>query len=164
MADPCETDASRTSEQGPPPNRQLTARRKTAYYLGMGFMVAGLLLFASVFVYGILFVGPGFRDSQVKWIMLLACTAMGLLFAGGIVQQVGARGLAGSGVLLDPQRARRELEPFSRMAGGMVGDALNEVGERITGAAERVVMIKCSSCGKLNEEDSKFCQECARKL
>lgn len=32
---------------------------------------------------------------------------------------------AGSGVILDPEKAKEELEPFSRMAGGMVKDALD---------------------------------------
>jgi uncharacterized membrane protein YvbJ len=27
-----------------------------------------------------------------------------------------------------------------------------------------VVMLKCPACGKLNEDDSKFCQECGRAL
>ncbi|MBN2211735.1 MAG: zinc-ribbon domain-containing protein [Sedimentisphaerales bacterium] len=32
------------------------------------------------------------------------------------------------------------------------------------GEPEKVIMIKCRSCGKLNEEDSKFCQECGKPL
>lgn len=27
-----------------------------------------------------------------------------------------------------------------------------------------VIMIKCRDCGKLNEVDSKFCQECGKKI
>jgi len=26
------------------------------------------------------------------------------------------------------------------------------------------VMVKCPSCGKLNDQDAKFCQECGRKF
>jgi hypothetical protein len=29
---------------------------------------------------------------------------------------------------------------------------------------EKVVVIRCRECGKLNEEDSKFCQECGKAL
>ncbi len=49
-----------------------------------------------------------------------------------------------------------------RSIGGMVGDALDESGipEKFSERGERVVMIRCTACGKLNEEDSKFCQEC----
>ena len=41
---------------------------------------------------------------------------------------IAARGLAGSGVVLDPEKARTDVEPWTRMAGGMVGDALDEAG------------------------------------
>ena len=41
---------------------------------------------------------------------------------------LGRRGLAGSGAILDPGRARTDLEPWSRMAGGMAKDALDEAG------------------------------------
>ncbi|MDR0520404.1 MAG: zinc-ribbon domain-containing protein [Planctomycetaceae bacterium] len=27
-----------------------------------------------------------------------------------------------------------------------------------------MIKIRCRACGKLNEEDSKFCQECGEKL
>ncbi len=68
-------------------------------------------------------------------------------------------------MILDPERARSELEPYSRMAGGMVKDALDEAelggGKEKT---EKVVMVRCGSCRKLNEEDSKFCQECGKPI
>jgi len=48
------------------------------------------------------------------------------------------------------------------MAGGMVKDVLDEANVNLAGRPERVVMIKCPSCGKLNEEDSRFCQECGK--
>ena len=50
------------------------------------------------------------------------------------------------------------------MAGGMVKDALEEADLNLGGKPERVIMIKCRNCGKLNEEDSKFCQECGEKI
>jgi len=89
---------------------------------------------------------------------------MALLIMGGIIRRIGARGLAGSGVVLNPEKARQELEPYSRMAGGMVKDALEDANVRLGAGAEKVVMIKCPSCSKLNEEDSKFCQECGREI
>ena len=33
-----------------------------------------------------------------------------------------------------------------------------------SGRPENLVMVKCQSCGKLNGQDAKFCQECGRKL
>jgi len=32
------------------------------------------------------------------------------------------------------------------------------------GSPETVVKIRCRECGKLNEEDSKFCQECGKQI
>ena len=47
----------------------------------------------------------------------------------------------------------------------MVKDALDEADIGIgKEQAERVVMLKCRECGKLNEEDSKFCQECGKQI
>jgi len=68
-----------------------------------------------------------------------ACGDTVLLMIGGAMMSVAARGLAGSGVFLDPERARTDVEPWSRMAGGVVGDALDEAGidmRRITEAAD----------------------------
>ncbi len=50
------------------------------------------------------------------------------------------------------------------MVGGMVKDALEEVKPGAGEKPEKVIMIKCPACGKLNEEDSKFCQECGNQL
>jgi hypothetical protein len=33
-----------------------------------------------------------------------------------------------------------------------------------SGKSEKLVMVKCQSCGKLNDQDAKFCQECGRKF
>ena len=96
--------------------------------------------------------------------MFRAFGGVALMVAGGALSAVGARGLAGSGVVLDPAQARQDLEPYSRMAGGMLKDAADEAGIQLGRHPERVVMLKCSSCGKLNDEDAKFCQECGKPL
>ena len=77
---------------------------------------------------------------------------------------IGGRGLAGSGVVLDPSQARQDLEPYSRMAGGMLGDALDEADVNLGAEPEQVVMVRCPACRTLNEEGSKFCQECGDAL
>ena len=62
---------------------------------------------------------------------------------------------------------------YAAAAKGIKGDspdkfvaiALDEADISLGGKAqEKIVMIKCSTCGKLNEEDSRFCQECGGKL
>ncbi len=96
-------------------------------------------------------------ESVAKSMMVRAFGGMGLIIVGGIFLGIGSRGLAGSGVLLDTEQAREDLEPYSRMAGGMVKDVLDEAGVELGGPREKIVVIKCRSCGKLNEDDSKFC-------
>ena len=146
--------------------RHISEERKFAYYLGMILMILGGLIFASVFVTATMHFGDFSNfESQAKSSMFRAISGMALLVIGGAIRGVGARGLAGSGVVLDPEKARDELEPYTRMAGGMVKDVLDEADIKIgAGKSEKIIMIKCQACGKLNEEDSKFCQECGAKL
>ena len=149
--------------------KEISDSRKGLYYLGGGVALVGFLLFASTFVSAALHFGD-FDDFEArgKSMAIRAFGGMALLIVGGILRNVGARGLAGSGAVLDPKQARSDLEPFSRMAGGMAKDAMDEAGIDLSGRAnqppQRVVMIKCRQCGQLNEEDSKFCQECGQKL
>ncbi len=143
--------------------RQISDERKFVFYLGAGMMLIGALLFASIFVSFALNFGDFTNfESRAKSSMFRAFAGMALLITGGFVRGIGARGLAGSGVVLDPAKARKDLEPYSRMVGGMVKDALGAANMQPGSASEKVVMIKCAGCGKLNEEDSKFCQQCGR--
>ena len=146
--------------------KHISEERKTAYYLGMGLMILGGILFASTFVtFAMNFGDFSHFESDAKSTMFRAFGGMALLILGGIVRGIGARGLAGSGVILDPEQARSELEPYTRMAGGMVKDALDEADIGLGGGKpEKVIMVKCRECGKLNEEDSKFCQECGKEI
>ena len=98
---------------------------------------------------------------------------MVLMMVGHLVARVGARGVAGSGLILDPAQARKDLAPYSKMAGGMAKDALEEAGIDLSrhrsGAAaeskaEPVIMLRCPHCQTLNEDGSKFCQECSAEL
>lgn len=145
--------------------RKISEERKGAYYLGMVLMILGFILFASVFVTFFMTFGDFSNfPANAKSSMLRAFLGMALIIAGQFIRMIGARGVAGSGVILDPEQAREELEPYSRMAGGMVRDALEAADVNLGGKAEKVVMIKCRACGKLNEEDSRFCQECGEQL
>jgi len=123
-------------------------------------------MFISVFITGAMNFG-NFNNfhSQARSSMFRAIGGMILLITGGMIRGIGARGLAGSGIVLDPEQARDELEPYSRMAGGMVKDALDEADVNLgSGKPEKVIMIRCRACGKLNEEDSIFCQECGEEV
>jgi hypothetical protein len=89
---------------------------------------------------------------------------------GQVVRQIGLRGLAGSGIVLDPARARNDLKPWAHMAGGLVNDALTEVND--SGHARPnafppqpvAVKVRCPKCRTLNDEDARFCKACAIAL
>lgn len=145
--------------------KRISGERKTAYYVGMGLMIVGGLLFASTFLTFAMHFGDFTNfESNARSNIFRAFGGMALLIVGGVIRRIGARGLAGSGAVLDPEKAREELEPYTRMAGGMVKDALDEADLKLGGKPERVIMIKCPACGKLNEEDSRFCQHCGREI
>lgn len=160
--------------------KQISEERKIAYYLGIGLMVIGALLFLSVFIsvamsngnvdcmtnlhsVADLHIKNDFA-SDISSYALRSIFGLTLFFIGMIVKNIGARGLAGSGVMLDPEKAREDFEPYSRMAGGMVKDALDEAKVSFDSKPEKVVMVKCRGCGKLNPEDAKFCNGCGREL
>jgi hypothetical protein len=145
--------------------RKISEERKVAYYVGLILMVIGLLLFVSVFITGAVHFGEiNNVQEETRSNVFRALGGMALVVIGGIVRAIGARGLAGSGAVLDPEQARKDLAPFSRQAGGMLGDALDEADVKLGSKPERVVMLRCSACSKLNEEDSKFCRECGARM
>lgn len=148
-------------------SRHVSSERKFAYYLGSALVGVGLLLFLSVFVTGAMNFGnfEGF-NGQVQNSAFRGIGGMILMMVGGFVRNVGARGAAGSGLILDPERARRDLEPFSRQGGGMLKDALDEADVSLGSRRddEPTVMIRCRACSTLNEENSKFCQECGQPV
>lgn len=146
-------------------SKEISDERKAAFYIGTGLIILGGISFASTFLTFALHFGDFSNfESNAKSDIFRAVGGMALLIVGGIVRGLGARGLAGSGVVLDPEKAREELAPYARMAGGMAKDALDEAGIILGGQPERVVVLKCPACGKLNEADAKFCQECGKKF
>ncbi|MGB7343827.1 MAG: zinc ribbon domain-containing protein [Pirellulaceae bacterium] len=150
---------------------KISQERKTAYYLGTGMAGFGLLMFLSVFVTGALNFG-NFDNfgGQVRSSMFRAIGGMMLIMVGQGIRAVGARGLSGSGVVLDPEQARDDLHPYTNAAGGMLRDVLDAVDRdsepqtRQADAPLQVIMIRCGSCRQLNEEDDKFCSNCGTSM
>ena len=116
------------------PQRQVPPERKAIYYVGMAVGAIGLLSFLSVFVSGALHFGD-FRnfEEQGRSEAMRAVVGMILIIAGGFMTRIGRMGVAGSGVKLDPEEARRDVEPWARMTGGVVKDALDEAGIKLGG-------------------------------
>jgi hypothetical protein len=157
------------------------------YYGGMALIAIGFLLFVSTFFSGPEVGGrssprPGDPDfwerAQAQHeefgrgmhaTMVRALLGMGLIVVGGILMNVGARGAAGSGVVLDPEKARQDLEPWSRLGGGIVQDALSEVKvvkkiEEGMANPQPQVKIRCQKCQGLNDESAKFCNQCGSAI
>ena len=97
-------------------SRQISDERKAAYYIGMSIAILGAISFASVFVSAFLHFGDsGLGPDFGKSLALRAFGGMALMILGGAIQGIARRGLAGSGVVLDPEQARDDLEPYTRM-------------------------------------------------
>jgi RNA polymerase subunit RPABC4/transcription elongation factor Spt4 len=85
------------------------------------------------------------------------------------LRSVGAKGWAGSGVVLDPETARKDVEPWSRMGGGVLQDALSEV-QVVKKIEDRLdspkpqVKVRCRKCQTLNDEPAKFCNQCGSAI
>lgn len=147
---------------------KIPEERKVLYYVGMGIMILGIILFFSVFVsvgcmmsdpYGFPDRAPSFGNAIFGFI---------LIAIGGVIQNVGAKGAAGSGVILDPEKAREDLKPYSEATGGMLNDMVSnmDVVEKLTKPQEEIEIIKvrCKNCKSLNDEDAKFCKSCGTEL
>lgn len=148
---------------------EITPRRKALYYAGLGLMVLGALLCVIGFITfasgGMSAVnGFGFMpETGVQRGFLMFLLGMLSLIAGSILRVIGARGAAGSGLVLDPEKARDDLHPFTRMAGGMVKDAADAFrGDQP--AARETIKVRCPNCRALNDESDKFCGQCGREL
>lgn len=121
------------------PQRDISIGRKILYYLGMMVTVIGMLLFFSTFVTFLLHFGD-FTDfnSRVTSEGLRAFGGIFCIVIGQSLRLVGLSGVAGSGLKLNPQEARRDLEPWSRMSGGILKDALDEAGIDVSGQSKEM--------------------------
>lgn len=112
--------------------RQISPERKGLYYCGMILAVLGFLAFGSTFVSAAMHFGD-FTDfvGRSRSMFARAIIGMGLMIGGTLLMNLGRRGVAGSGLKLDPEESRTDLEPWSRMTGGMVKDAMDEAGIKL---------------------------------
>lgn len=152
-------------------SEDISPARQKLYYGGLMLMIVGGVLFGSNFV-----IMPLTMMSETdRWdfdahrrgmgfFALRGIGGMALMIIGGILRGIGARGWAGSGLVLDPERARQDLAPYSRMTGGMVDDALGEVDLSRVSLGQPVVKVRCRQCQALNDEHAKFCSQCGSAM
>ena len=143
---------------------KLSKERKATYYIGFGLIIIGFLLFFSVFFSFIGMMNGEFRIPPFQ----NAVIGILLVGVGSILRNVGAKGAAGSGIILDPEKAREDLKPFNEAKGEMINDVISniDVVDHLTKQHEtkEVIKIKCRNCGGLNDEDAKFCKGCGKEL
>ncbi len=109
------------------PQRQISPERKALHYIGLVVGVIGFLLFLSTFFSAARSFGDFTNfEHRARSEFTRALIGMVMMIAGGIMTGIGRWGLAGAGIKLDPEGARRDVEPWSRMAGGVVKDAMDE--------------------------------------
>lgn len=145
--------------------KKISGERKSLYYIGMGITAIGVVLFLSVFYFvfmgitGNVGVEPDFGFMKNGFIGFI------LIGAGNFIMNLGAKGAAGSGLLLDPEKAREDLNPYTSAAGGMLSDALKEVDVLKKSDDEKaLIRVRCRHCRELNEEDARFCKSCGKEI
>lgn len=145
---------------------KISTERKATYYIGLGMIILGFILFISVFFSGISAMNDPFSGRGVPF--QNAVIGMILMIAGGVVSNIGAKGAAGSGIILDPEKAREDLKPYNEVKGQMINDVLENIDivDKVTDSIEskEIIKIKCRNCGSLNDEDAKFCKNCGRDI
>jgi hypothetical protein len=109
--------------------RHITPQRKALFRAGQILAALGLLSFLSVFVSAAFNFGDFSNfESDTRLTALRAFGGMIAMIAGGALCTVGAAGVAGSMLTLDPEQARKDLEPWARMSGGLQKASLEEMG------------------------------------
>lgn len=146
---------------------KITKQRQVTYYIGIVMMVIGFLLFISVFIATARFMNDPFMY-EMKPSFTNPIIGMILMIAGTVVMNIGAKGAAGSGLLLDPEKAREDLKPFSDAKGKMINDVVSNIDiiDNIgkSHVKEEIIKIKCRNCKNLNDEDAKFCKSCGKEI
>lgn len=160
---------------------KISRKRKVTYYIGMAMIIVGFILFISVFFkIGSMMTNrfnPIFSDSYVfdTRSSFIARPVIGiiLIISGSIVMSIGARGAAGSGLVLDPDKAREDLKPFNEAKGAMINDVISNIDvvdtftnhlNKQNDIQKEIIKIKCRNCNTLNDEDAKYCKGCGRHI
>jgi hypothetical protein len=140
-------------ERGNIMSREISSERKSLYRLGLIISIIGGLLFASTFVTFLMHFGD-FTDfeGRARSEGFRAFGGIALLIVGTLIRNVAARGAAGSGLTLDPTQARRDMEPWSRMSGGMTKDALDEMGVNVPKIVDSLTGRAATSTGETMEQ------------
>lgn len=145
---------------------KISNERKAIYYIGIALIVIGVMLFMSSF-----FVTRDISFSmEPPNFFKRAVLGMICMIVGSVLAGIGRSGVAGSGLLLDPEKAREDLKPFNESKGKEINDVIENIDVFKTmnlNSKEKtveIIKIKCRECGELNDEDAKFCKKCGKVM
>lgn len=146
-------------------SNKISSERKALYYIGLILIVIGFILFISnIFTFDsdYMFYGGALT------FMARPLAGMICIIVGSILRGIGEKGTAGSGLILNPEKAREDLKPHNIAKGKMINDAVEnidivkEMGK--SQEQKEIIKIRCKNCGELNDEDAKFCKSCGREV
>ena len=149
---------------------KISKQRKITYYIGIGMVLIGFILFLSVFFVAFSIAGDPFSEKLPPFTN--SVIGIVLIIAGSFVMKIGARGAAGAGLILDPHKEREDMKPFNEARGGMINDVISNIDviNDLTSSLSKsttekeIIKIRCISCDALNDEDAKFCKSCGKEI
>ncbi len=146
-------------------SNKISKERKVLYYIGRGLTILGFILFISVFF---TFGNDDMFFEGTSSFMARPVVGMICMIIGSTLMNIGEKGTAGSGLILDPEKARDDLKPHNIAKGKMINDAVENIDiakdmEKGEGTKE-IIKIRCRNCGELNDEDAKFCKSCGKEI
>jgi hypothetical protein len=109
-----------------PVSNPISPQRQILHFVGLAVTALGFLSFMSVFVTAAFFSDRGEATMPQR-----AVGGFILMMIGTALMGLARGGAAGAGLFLDPKRARKDLEPWARLSGGLQKDALDEMGVNI---------------------------------
>lgn len=146
-------------------SNKISSERKALYYIGLILIVIGFILFISnIFTFDSDYMFYGGAST----FMARPLAGMICIIVGSILRGIGEKGTAGSGLILNPEKAREDLKPHNIAKGKMINDAVEnidivkEMGK--SQEQKEIIKIRCKNCGELNDEDAKFCKSCGREV
>lgn len=143
-------------------SNKIPNNRKIIYYIGLGLTVIGFILFLIPF-FSIFNFDP-FYGNDPFGNMKYSLIGFFMVLVGQILRFMGSKGMAGSGIILDPDRAREDLRPHSSARGKILKDVLDETGFTKRENDREIIKVRCQNCRSLNDEDSKYCKNCGREI
>ncbi|MBL8820358.1 MAG: zinc ribbon domain-containing protein [Planctomyces sp.] len=141
-----------------------------AYRIGIGLQIVGGLLIAASFIMFLLhfadvmsFGVPSSFEKRTEWDAFGGVAGILLLFVGRLLHHFGRRAGMVSDAIPD-EAIRRDVEFYRKIPGGKQVEADDERQRTGIGQSIPVLMMKCGSCGVLNEESANYCKGCGSKM